>query len=98
MKPSLLSVGVALLAAMPLAYAESVSDQTNRPCFHVGVQNDRVNESNVQQHCDRNFNRTVQAGALNQAQTIQSGSINNNKVRQYHYDVPAYFNRNRGGQ
>ena len=98
MNPSILSVGVALLAAMPLAYAESVSDQTDRPCFHVSVQNDRLNESNVQQNCERNFNRTAQAGARNRVQTIQSGSVNDNKVRQYHYDVPTNFNGSRGGQ
>ena len=98
MNKSILSVGVAFLAAMPWAYAGSVSDQTARPCFQVSVQNDRVNESNVEQNCKWNLNRTVQAGARNQAQTVQSGSVNNNKVRQYHYEVPPYFNRHRGGQ
>lgn len=98
MNPSSLSVGIAFLAAMPWAYAESVSDQTARPCFEVSVQNDRVNESNVAQHCQWNFNRTVQAGARNQAQTVQSGSVNNNKVRQYPYEAPPSFNRHRGGQ
>ena len=95
MNTSILSVGVALLAAMPFAYAESGSDRTDGPCFRVSIQNDRLNESNVQQNCERNFNRTVQAGARNQAQTIQTGGVNDNKVRQYHYDVPTYFNRSR---
>jgi len=98
MNSSILSVGIALLAVMPLAYAESVSAQTDRPCFRVNIQNDRFNESNVQQNCERNFNRTVQAGARNEAQTIQSGSVNDNKVRQYHYDTSTYFNGNRSGR
>ena len=92
------SVGVALLAALPLAYAESGSAQTDRPCFRVNIQNDRFNDSTVQQNCERNFNRTVQAGAQNQAQTTQTGQVNNNKVRQYQYDVPAGFNRRHGGE
>lgn len=95
MKISILSVGIALLAAMPLTHAESVSDRTNRPCFRVNIQNDRVNESNVQQNCEWNFNRTVQAGSHNQAQTSQQGTINNNKVRQYQYDVPGYSSGSR---
>ena len=98
MKTSLWSIGVALLVAMPLASAESGSDQTDRPCFHVSIQNDRVNDSTVQQNCERNFNRTVQAGAQNQAQTIQTGQVNNNKVRQYPYDAPTGFNRRHGGE
>lgn len=98
MNSSILSVGIALLAVMPLAYAESGSAQTDRPCFRVNIQNDRFNESNVQQNCERNFNRTVQAGARNEAQTIQSGSVNDNKVRQYHYDTSTYFNGNRSGR
>ena len=98
MKTSLWSIGVALLVAMPLASAESGSDQTDRPCFRVTIQNERVNDSTVQQNCERNFNRTVQAGARNEAQTIQSGSVNDNKVRQYHYDTSPYFNGNRSGR
>jgi len=97
MKISIWSVGVVLLAAMPLASAESGSDRTDRPCFHVSIQNERLNDSTVQQNCERNFNRTMQAGARNQAQTIQTGRVNDNKVRQYDYDVPTGFNRSRGG-
>ena len=97
MKTSLWSIGVALLVAMPLASAESGSDRTDRPCFHVGIQNDRSNDSTVQQNCERNFNRTVQAGAQNRAHTTQTGQVNNNKVRQYQYDVPPGFDRSRGG-
>ncbi len=92
------SVGVAFLAALPLADAESRSAQTDRPCFRVTIQNKRFNDSTVQQNCERNFNRTVQAGARNQAHTTQTGQVNNNKVRQYQYDVPAGFNRRRGGE
>lgn len=98
MKTLIVSVGVALLAAMPLAYAQSGSNHTDRPCFRVTVQNDRQNESNVQQNCEWNFNRTVQAGARNRAQTIQSGSVNNNKVRQYDYDLPGHYHGSRGGE
>ncbi len=92
------SIGVALLAALPLADAESGSAQTDRPGFRVTIQNERVNDSTVQQNCERNFNRTVQAGARNQAQTTQTGQVNNNKVRQYPYDAPAGFNRRHGGE
>jgi hypothetical protein len=98
MKISHWSVGLALLAALPVASAEAGSERTDRPCFQVSVQNDRVNDSSVKQNCDWNFNRTVQAGAQNQAQTIQTGQVNNNKVRQYQYDLPAGFNRRHGGE
>lgn len=96
MKASILSAGVVLLTAIPFAYAESGSVRTGDPCFQVNIQNDRVNESSVRQNCDRNFNRTVQAGTRNQAQTIQTGSVNDNKVRQYDYDMSNYFDRRRG--
>ena len=93
MNPSILSVAMALLAATPLAYGGPAAERTDRPCFQVNVQNDRHNEANVQQNCDRNFNRTVQAGARNEAQTIQHGRVNNNTVRQYSYEVPPNWNR-----
>ena len=96
MKTSILSVAAVFLAASSIAHGGSVPDRIQGPCFHVSIQNDRVNESNVRQDCDRNVNRTVQAGAENRAQTIQTGSVNNNKVRQYHYDLSKYFGRSRG--
>lgn len=96
MKASILSVGVVLLAAMPLSYAGSGNDRTAGPCFRVSIQNDRVNQSNARQNCDRNVNRTVQAGARNRATTFQTGDINDNKVRQYDFDVSSYFDRRRG--
>jgi len=88
MNSSIRAVAMALLAATPLAYGGPAAEWTARPCVEVNVQNDRHNEANVQQHCDRNFNRTVQAGARNEAQTIQNGRINNNTVRQYSYEWP----------
>lgn len=96
MKFSMLSVGVLLLAAMPVSYGGSAPDRTDGPCFRVNIQNEQENRSNVQQNCDRNVNRTVQAGARNSAQTMQTGNVNDNKVRQYHYDVSEYFDRMRG--
>ncbi|TVQ87597.1 MAG: hypothetical protein EA400_11130 [Chromatiaceae bacterium] len=56
-----------------------------RPCFNVEVQNRPVNQASVQQDCERNYNRTVQAGQQNHAQTIQTGAVNSNKTRQYQY-------------
>jgi len=95
MKTSILSAGVLLLAAMPIAYGGSAPDQSHRPCYRVTIQSDRVNESDVRQSCERNVSRTVQVGARNRAQTIQTGSVNNNKVRQYHFDRSRYFGRMR---
>lgn len=96
MKTSISSIAAVFLAASPFVHGGSMPDRTQGPCVHVSIQNDRVNESNVRQNCDRNVNRTVQAGADNWAQTTQTGSVNNNKVRQYHYDLSEYFGRNRG--
>jgi hypothetical protein len=93
MKASFLSAGVLLLAAMPIAYGGSAPDQSQRSCYRVTIQSDRVNDSDVRQNCERNVSRTVQVGARNRAQTIQTGSINNNKVRQYHFDSSRYFGR-----
>jgi len=97
MKASLGSVGLVLLVALPAASAESGSEHPDRPCFHVSVQNEPVNDATVHQNCERNFNRTVQAGAQNQAQTTQTGRINHNKVRQYDYEVPPGFDRSHRG-
>lgn len=95
MKTSILSVGFALLVAVPFAYGDSTRDQTYDPCFNVNIQNDRVNRSSIRQNCDHNINRTVQAGEQNWAQTMQTGQVNNNKVRQYQYDRSKYFGRKR---
>jgi hypothetical protein len=96
MKTFLLSAGFALLVAIPCAYAEPAREQSSDPCIHVDIQNDRVNRSSVRQTCDRNINRTVQAGEQNSAQTIQSGQVNDNKVRQYQYERSRYLDRLRG--
>lgn len=85
-----------LLHIIPLVQADPIRDQAQRPCFNVKVQNDRVNRSFVQQDCNRNVNRTVQAGADNAAQTVQYGEINSNNVRQYQYDPSEYLSRIRG--
>ena len=95
MKTSILSAGILLLAGLPIAYGGSAPEQSQRPCYRVTIQSDPVNESDVRQNCERNVSRTVQVGARNQAQTIQSGSINNNRVRQYHFDSSRYFGRMR---
>lgn len=95
MKTSIVSVGVALMVALPLAYGGSTGNRTSGPCFSVNIQNDPVNRLNVRQNCNRNISRTVQAGNRNQAQTIQTGSVNDNKVRQYHYDRSKSFGRMR---
>mgnify|MGYP003573491365 CR=1 FL=1 len=96
MKASIVSAGVALLISTPFVFGDSAYERTEGPCFKVSIQNDRVNRSNVQQNCDWNFSRTVQAGAHNSARTIQSGGVNVNKVRQFQYDMPRYSDRRRG--
>ncbi len=96
MKPSILLMGMVLLASAPFAHSDSVNDRTHGPCFRVTIQNNPVNESSVQQNCDQNFNRTVQAGKQNSTQTIQTGELNDNKVRQYQYAHPGSLDRTRG--
>lgn len=93
MKASILSIGILLIGAAPFAYGDTVRERTQGPCFSVNVQNDPINQSVVQQDCDRNFSRTVQAGRQNEAHTIQTGRVNDNKVRQYLYDRSKYFDR-----
>jgi hypothetical protein len=90
MKTSILSMGIVLLASVPFAYGDSAGGRVNDPCFRVSIQNDSVNKSNVRQDCDRNVNRTVQA------RTVQTGEVNDNKVRQYSYDRSDYLDRLRG--
>lgn len=96
MKTSILSAAVVLLISAPLAYSDTAPDRTQGPCFSVNIQNERVNKSSVQQNCDRNISRTVQAGHQNWAETIQTGQVNDNKVRQYLYDKSKYLDRMRG--
>ncbi|MFO7642683.1 MAG: hypothetical protein R6X17_15860 [Candidatus Competibacteraceae bacterium] len=93
MKISILSASLVLLASAPLAYSDTARERTQGPCFSVTVQNDPVNHSSVQQNCNRNYNRTVQAGRQNRAQTIQTGETNDNKARQYRYDPSKYLDR-----
>ncbi|RKT43076.1 hypothetical protein BDD21_0386 [Thiocapsa rosea] len=90
MKTSILSVGILLFSLVPLAQADAGRDRTQGPCYSVNIQNDRVNQSDVQQDCEMNFSRTVQAGKVNRTTTIQTGDVNNNKVRQYQYQHPRY--------
>ncbi|CRI65795.1 exported hypothetical protein [Thiocapsa sp. KS1] len=90
MKTSILSVGILLFSFVPLAQADGGRERTQGPCYSVNIQNDRVNQSDVKQDCDMNFSRTVQAGKENRAATIQTGDVNNNKVRQYQYEHPRY--------
>ena len=96
MKTFVPSLGFALMLSVTCAYGGSTHDQTHDPCFSVNIQNDSVNRSNVQQSCDRNISRTVQAGQDNWTQTIQTGRVNDNKVKQYQYDRSKYFDRTRG--
>jgi hypothetical protein len=90
MKTLILSIGILLFSSMPLAHADSGRDRTQGPCYSVNIQNDRVNQSDVEQDCEMNFSRTVQAGKENRTTTIQTGDVNNNKVRQYQYQHPRY--------
>ena len=96
MKTSILAMGIVLLASVPFAYGDSAARRVDDPCFRVTIQNDSVNQSNVRQDCDRNVNRTVQAGKENWARTVQTGEVNDNKVRQYSYDRSDYLDRLRG--
>jgi hypothetical protein len=85
--------GILLLSALPLAYGGTIPEQRDRPCYRVTIQNDPVNASDVRQSCDRNVSRTVQVGNQNRAQTVQTGRVNNNGVRQYDFDRSRYFGR-----
>ena len=96
MKHLSLPIVAALLAGAPLAQGEPARDPTHSPCFHVSIQNERVNRSVVEQDCQRNYSRTVQAGQSNWAQTVQTGEVNNNTVRQYRYEHLRYPDRKRG--
>jgi hypothetical protein len=95
MQASIVSACVLLLAATPIAHGGSPPDQSQRPCYRVTIQTDRVNASDVRQNCERNVSRTVQVGARNRAQTIQTGGVNDNRTRQYHFDSSRYFGRMR---
>ena len=96
MKLAIFLIGAAIIGSASNAHGEGDPDKRERPCFSVTIQSKPVNNSSVQQNCDRNFNRTVQAGAQNAAVTIQSGRVNDNKVRQYWYDRMEYLGRIRG--
>jgi len=96
MKSYSFTIVAALLSAAPLVHGEPARERAPGPCFNVSVQNERVNRSVVEQDCQRNFNRTVQAGQSNWAETIQTGEVNNNKVRQYQYEHLRYPDRKRG--
>jgi hypothetical protein len=91
MKTFIVAISIGLLAGASFAQGGMVPDRGNEPCVRVTIQNERTNESDVQQHCDRNASRTVQVGARNHAQTLQTGTVNSNGVRQYHFDRDQYF-------
>lgn len=97
MKASIVSILAALLAAAPVVQGDPARERTQGACFNVKIQNERVNEASVEQNCNRNFSRTVQAGQSNRAETVQTGEVNNNKVRQYQYENLQYPDR-RGGE
>ncbi|AHF00022.1 hypothetical protein [Thioalkalivibrio paradoxus] len=86
MKGILISSGLALLLAAPTAFGDTPRERSHGPCFNVTVQGDRVNDARIRQDCDMNFSRTVQAGQHNSVETVQTGRINDNKVRQYQHD------------
>ena len=88
MKNPIPVLGLSLLLASPLAFATAPGERTQGPCFHVSIQNDARNHSSLRQNCDMNFSRTVQAGQHNEAETLQYGHVNSNKVRQY--QSPSY--------
>jgi hypothetical protein len=90
MKNLTFTSGILLFSLVPLAHADSGRDRTQGPCYSVNIQNDHVNQSDVKQGCEMNFSRTVQAGKENRTTTIQTGDVNNNKVRQYQYEHPRY--------
>jgi hypothetical protein len=96
MRAAIASILAALLAAAPMVQGDPQSERTQGACFNVKIQNDRVNEAAVEQNCNRNFSRTVQAGQSNWSETVQTGEINNNKVRQYHYENLRYSDCKRG--
>lgn len=96
MKALVISTVAALLAAAPLVQGDPSPEGTRGACFNVKIQNERVNQASVEQNCNRNYSRTVQAGQSNWAETVQSGEINSNKVRQYHYENLRYPDRKRG--
>ncbi len=79
-----------LLALLPPAHGVAVAAEAQSPCYRVTIQNERVNQAVVEQRCEMNFSRTVQAGERNSTVTIQSGDVNNNRVRQYQYDPAGY--------
>ena len=91
MKTSIKSAGFMLLAAVSIAHGGPAIDRGNGLCYRVTIQTDRVNESDVNQKCDRNVSRTAQVGAWNRAQTRQSGRLNSNGVRQFHFDSRRYI-------
>lgn len=96
MKTFLFCAGCVFLLTASSTYAGSEREQNSDLCIKVTIQNESENRSSVRQNCERNINRTVQAGAQNQAQTVQTGQINDNKVRQYQYDRAKYLERMRG--
>lgn len=93
MKPLVLVIGAAMLGPIYQAHADPEPEFGEQPCFSVNIQNDPVNNATVHQECDSNYNRTVQAGKQNTAVTVQSGRVNDNKVRQYWYDRMEYLER-----
>jgi hypothetical protein len=90
---SIYSMGVLLVALSPVSQGEPVHERTQGPCYSVKVQNERVNDARVEQSCTMNFSRTAQAGIENRSETIQTGEVNSNRVRQYQYNPPRHSTR-----
>jgi post-segregation antitoxin (ccd killing protein) len=85
MKRLSLVMGAVWLALAPMVSADAGLTRTSGPCFDVNVQVDSVNQARVQQNCAVNISRTVQAGQYNELYTHQTGTLNDNRVRQFHY-------------
>ncbi|WP_006786080.1 hypothetical protein [Thiorhodospira sibirica] len=77
-----------LLAASSVAYAQARFDSMGRPCIDASVQGDNTNKSHIQQDCDVNISRTVQAGQSNEAATQQHGQVNDSMTYQRGLDTP----------
>lgn len=93
MKTLLPAATLALIALAATAHADPARDPSQSPCFEVNIQNDRDNRASVDQDCRMSYSRTVQAGQTNSAHTVQTGEINNNRVRQYQYEPPRSHDR-----
>ncbi len=77
--------GVLLISTAVVA--QPARNTQGNPCYDVNIQMNPENRAQIEQECERNFSRTMQAGQNNTAITTQSGDINSDAVRQYGFDV-----------